>query len=86
MSDLSGGTVRYHQADYHPERKDHPWSLWFTETVVACFTAAEGEAMGLTPPAPAPLVVTCAGHSVELSDEDARLYVQIACREAVRHG
>ena len=31
---------------------------------------------GAPDPEPAPLTVTCNGHSIELSDEDARLYVQ----------
>lgn len=35
----------------------------------------EGEAMGLTPPEPAPLVVTCNGHSIELSDGEAQAFI-----------
>lgn len=72
----TGGTVRYHRADYDPERA-YPWMVWFTENVVYNFTAAEGEAMGLTPPAPAPLVVTCNGHSIELSDEAAAAFSRV---------
>lgn len=69
----TGGTVRYHRAEYDPDR-GYPWMVWFTDSVVYNFTAAEGEAMGLTPPEPAPLVVTCNGHSVELSDEEVALF------------
>lgn len=61
-----GGTVRYHRAIHHPDSA-HPWSVWFTEDAkTSCiFTAEQGEAMGLTPPEPAPLVVECNGHSIE---------------------
>lgn len=78
-STTDGGTIRYHRAEYLPG-SNYPWALWFTADAGDGqrfrFTAAEGEAMGLTPPEPAPLTVTCNGHSIELSDEDARLYVQ----------
>ena len=62
---------------------DHPWCIWFTadaaldDDAAVRFTAAEGRAMGLTPPAPAPLVVTCNGHSIELSDEEADVVVDL---------
>jgi hypothetical protein len=65
------GTVRYHRAEYLPG-SNYPWALWFTAAATDGqrfrFTAAEGEAMGLTPPEPAPLVGTCNGHSVELPE------------------
>ena len=76
-STTDGGTIRYHRAEYLPG-SNYPWALWFTADADDGqrfrFTAAEGESMGLTPPAPAPLVVTCNGHSVELSDEEAEFY------------
>lgn len=70
-------TVRYHRAEYDATRTVG-WRVWFwpTQQYPHEFTAAEGEAMGLTPPAPAPLVVTCNGHSVELSDEEAVVLVE----------
>lgn len=69
-----GGTVRYHRAEWTND-PDHPWRVQFTEgSIPHGFTAAEGEAMGLTPPEPAPLVVTCNGHSIELSDEIVQAY------------
>lgn len=74
MTEHTGGTVRYHRAEYDPER-GYPWMVWFTENVVYNFTAAEGEAMGLTPPEPEPLVVTCNGHSIELSRAEASALV-----------
>jgi hypothetical protein len=65
----------YHRAEYDATYSD-PWRVQWTENgPVTLFTAAEGEAMGLTPPAPAPLVVTCNGHSIELSDEQAQRYI-----------
>lgn len=73
------GTVTYHYKEYRAG-SDHPWCIWFTadaaldDDAAVRFTAAEGRAMGLTPPAPAPLVVTCNGHSIELSDEEAEWY------------
>lgn len=75
MSENTGGTVRYHRAEYDPEKHPYEWWVQFTEDARTgtSFTAAEGEAMGLTPP-PAPLVVTCNGHSVDLSDEEAEFY------------
>lgn len=78
MSNLSGGTVRYHRAEYVPDIDPRaPWKVWFPhDEGPRWFTASQGEAMGLTPPAPAPLVVTCNGHSIELSDEEARAFVQ----------
>ncbi len=49
-----------------------PWRVQFTpDDGPVAFTAEQGEVMGLTPPEPAPLVVTCNGHSVELTDEEA---------------
>ena len=64
-----GGTVRYHRAKYDARWGDAPWEVWFSEGMMPVrFSAEQGEAMGLTPPEPAPLVVTCNGHSVELSD------------------
>lgn len=77
MSEHTGGTVTYHRAEYRPGT-DEPWLVWFTEDQADpyWFTAEQGEAMGLTPPEPAPLVVTCNGHSIELSDEEARAFVQ----------
>lgn len=77
MSEHTGGTVTYHRAKYRPGT-DEPWLVWFTEDQADpyWFTAEQGEAMGLTPPEPAPLVVTCNGHSIELSDEEARAFVQ----------
>ena len=75
MSEHTGGTVTYHRAEYRPGT-DEPWLVWFTEDQADpyWFTAEQGEAMGLTPPEPAPLVVTCNGHSIELSDEEAEWY------------
>lgn len=71
----SGGTVRYHRADYDARLGDAPWAVRFSEDMMPVrFSAEQGEAMGLTPPEPAPLVVTCNGHSVELSDEEARFF------------
>lgn len=69
-----GGTVRYHRADWVPERDR--WVVTFPGGRVQGFTAEQGEAMGLTSPKPeaAPLVVTCNGHSIELSDEEAEWY------------
>jgi hypothetical protein len=69
-----GGTVRYHRADWVPERDR--WVVTFPGGRVQGFTAEQGEAMGLTSPEPeaAPLVVTCNGHSVDLSDEEAEFY------------
>ncbi len=77
-STIGGGIIRYHRAEWDPDGKRNPdceWLVWFTDdpTRFRGFTAAEGEAMGLTPP-PAPLVVTCNGHRVELSDEEAEWY------------
>lgn len=76
------GTVTYHYKEYRAG-SDHPWCIWFTadaaldDDAAVRFTAAEGRAMGLTPPAPAPLVVTCNGHSIELSDEEADVVVDL---------
>lgn len=70
-------TVTYHRADYVPGNEYYVWEVYFLESGEPClFTAEEGEAMGLTVPEPAPLVVECRGHRIELSDHDARLYVQ----------
>lgn len=53
------GTVTYHRAEYLGD-VSYPWEVWFDGGQGPIFfTAAEGEAMGLTPPEPAPLVVTC---------------------------
>lgn len=79
---VDGGTVTYHYKEYRAG-SDHPWCIWFTadaaldDDAAVRFTAAEGRAMGLTPPAPAPLVVTCNGHSIELSDEEADVVVDL---------
>lgn len=71
-----GGTVRYHRAEYLGD-VSYPWEVWFDGGQGPIFfTAEQGEAMGLTPPEPAPLVVTCNGHSIELSDEQARLFAE----------
>lgn len=71
-----GGTVRYHRAEFDPG--EDTWRVWFRPTGgYYSFSGAEGEAMGLTPPAPAPLVVTCNGHSIELSDEEADVVVDL---------
>ena len=72
---VDGGTVRYHRVEYLCD-VSYPWLVWFTEDQADpyWFTAEQGEAMGLTPPEPAPLVVTCNGHSIELSDEQAEWY------------
>lgn len=73
MSEHTGGTVTYHRAEW----MDGMWAVTFLEDGPRRWlTPAEGEAMGLTVPEPAPLVVTCNGHSVELSDEQARLFVE----------
>lgn len=71
-----GGTVRYHRADWVPERDR--WVVTFPGGRVQGFTAEQGEAMGLTSPEPeaAPLVVTCNGHSMELSDEEAGYFIE----------
>ena len=47
-----GGTVRYHRADWVPERDR--WVVTFPNGRVQGFTAEQGEAMGLTPPEPEP--------------------------------
>lgn len=70
-STIGGGIIRYHRAEWDPDGKRNPdceWLVWFTDdpTRFRGFTAAEGEAMGLTPPAP--LVVTCNGHSVDVPE------------------
>lgn len=77
MENEKGGTVRYRRADYHPGT-DEPWLVWFTKDQADpyWFTVEQGEAMGLTPPEPEPLVVTCNGHRVELSDDEARRQMQ----------
>ena len=73
-STTDGGTVRYHRAEWDGHR-EYPWLVFFTaDCGPARFTAEQGEVMGLTPPAPAPLVVTCNGHSVELSDLEAEVF------------
>ena len=68
-------TVTYHRAEYRPVT-DEPWRVWFTKDQddPYWFTAEQGEAMGLTVPEPAPLVVECRGHRIELSDEEARFF------------
>lgn len=73
-----GGTVRYHRADYRPGT-DEPWLVWFTKDQADpyWFTAEQGEAMGLTPQEPAPLVVTCNGHNIELRDDEAEGYIEL---------
>jgi hypothetical protein len=73
MTDTTtGGTVRYHRAKWEGHKSPDlvvPWRVQYVEDGKwHWFSAAEGEAMGLTPP-PAPFVVTCNGHSVDLSDE-----------------
>lgn len=73
MSENTGGTVRYHRAEYLGD-VSFPWEVWFDGGQGPIFfTAEQGEAMGLTPP-PAPLVVECNGHSIELSDDEARYF------------
>lgn len=54
---VDGGTVTYHRAEWIAERDR--WVVTFPNGRVQGFTAEQGEAMGLTPPEPAPLVVTC---------------------------
>lgn len=67
MSENTGGTVRYHRAEYLGD-VSFPWEVWFDGGQGPIFfTAEQGEAMGLTPP-PAPLVVTCNGHSVDVPE------------------
>lgn len=46
-----GGTVRYHRADWVPERDR--WVVTFPGGKVQGFTAEQGEVMGLTPQEPA---------------------------------
>jgi len=70
---VDGGTVTYHRAEWIGEKVKpiYPWMVHFMEDgPIHELTKAEGEAMGLTPP-PAPLVVTCNGHSIEMTDEEA---------------
>lgn len=82
MSEHTGGTVTYHRAEW----MDGMWAVTFLEDGPRRWlTPAEGEAMGLTVPEPAPLVVTCNGHSVELSDEQARLFVESWAKYDARH-
>lgn len=74
MTEHTGGTVRYHDAEWIGEKVKpiYPWVVRFMEDgPIHELTKAEGEAMGLTPPEPEPLVVTCNGHSIELSDGEA---------------
>ena len=66
MTEHIGGTVRYHRADWVPERDR--WVVTFPNGRVQGFTAEQGEAMGLTVPEPAPLVVTCNGHSIDVPE------------------
>lgn len=68
-----GGTVTYHRAEYNSG--DDTWRVWFRPTGgYYAFGGAEGAAMGLTAPDPAPLVVECRGHRIELSDLDADVF------------
>lgn len=73
MTGRQNQTVTYHRAEY--DDTDDTWRVWFREHGgYYSFSGADGEAMGLTPPEPAPLVVTCNGHSIELSDEEVEMF------------
>lgn len=82
-----GGTVRYRRADWVAERDR--WVVTFPNGRVQGFTAEQGEAMGLTSPEPeaAPLAVTCNGHSVDLSDDTARTFIDYwsTCEPVTRY-
>lgn len=72
MNGDQGGTVRYHRAEYRPG-SNYPWRVLFSDDDDAQhfrFTAAEGEAMGLTPPPPQATIALADGRSVTI-DEDA---------------
>jgi hypothetical protein len=64
-----GGTIRYHRAHYIPGA-EFPWEVWFYEDggPIHEFTAAEGEAMGLTPPAPQATITLADGRSVTVDE------------------
>lgn len=88
MSDNTGGTVTYHRADWIGEKIKpvYPWMVQFVEDgPIHELTRAEGEAMGLTVPEPAPLVVECRGHRIELDDEQARLFVETWAKYDARY-
>lgn len=71
MTERQNQTVTYHRADWIGEKIKpvYPWMVQFVEDgPIHEITAAEGEAMGLTPPAPEPLVVTCNGHSIDVPE------------------
>lgn len=55
MTEHTGGTVRYHRADWVGDvDPNFPWRVQFTlDDGPVAFTAEQGEAMGLTPPEPA---------------------------------